>query len=263
MEKFPSKDGTLLAYQRTGSGPPLVLIHGTGASSTRWMPVLPALEAHFTIYALNRRGRGGSGDTPQYALEREFEDVAALVNSVGRPVNLLGHSFGAICALEASLRTRYLHKLILYEPPIPIADEAIYPEGLIDRLEALLDAGDRENVLTMFVQEVLHMPAHEFQLFRASPAWASRIAAAHTLPRELRAQMGYHFVEERFKGFMTPTLLIVGADSPSRFKAATNLLAATLPNSRTVILPGQQHIAMDTAPELFVQKVMDFLMEAG
>src|SRR5215510_5915529 len=96
MEKFPSKDGTLLAYQRSGSGSPLVLVHGTGASASRWMPVLPALEAHFSIYALNRRGRGGSGDTPQYALEREFEDVASLVNSIGRRCNVLAHSFGAL-----------------------------------------------------------------------------------------------------------------------------------------------------------------------
>lgn len=238
-----------------------MLVHGTGASSARWMPVLPALEAYFTVYALNRRGRGGSGDTPQYKLEREIEDVAALVNSIGRPVNLLGHSYGAICALEASLRTRDLHKLILYEPPISIEGETIYPEGFIDRLEALLAEGDREGVLTTFIREVIQMPAHEFEIFRASPGWASRIAAAHTLPRELRAQMGYHFIAERFKSFTTPTLLLVGEHSAPRFKSAANLLAATLPNNRIVTLAGQKHNAMDTAPDLFVREVVDFLKQ--
>ena len=262
MEKYPSKDGTLLAYQRSGSGPPLVLVHGTGASSARWMPVLPALEAHYTVYTLNRRGRGGSGDTPQYMLEREFEDVASLVNSIGRPVDLLGHSFGGICSLEAALLTSHIHKLILYEPPIPIEGAVIYPKGLIDRLEALLATGDREGVLTTFVQEVLRMPPHEFELYRASPSWTSRVAAAHTLPRELRAQATYCFIAERFKGLTTPTLLILGGDSPDFFKAATNLVAAALPNCRTVILPGQQHIAIDTAPDHFAHVVLAFLEES-
>jgi pimeloyl-ACP methyl ester carboxylesterase len=259
MEKFPSKDGTLLAYQRNGSGSPLVLVHGTGATAARWTPILPALEEHFTIYALNRRGRSGSGDTQPYALEREFEDVASIANCTGRPVNVLGHSYGAICALEASLHIRELHKLILYEPPIPMEDTTTHSEGIIEGLEALLAAGDREGVLTTFVQEVLQMPAPDFEIFRASPTWASRVAAAHTLPRELKAQMGYHFNAERFKNFTTPTLLLTGEQSPVRFHAATNLLAATLPNNHIVTLAGQKHNAMDTAPDLFMREVINFL----
>ena len=96
MEKVISKDGTPIAYQRSGKGAPLVLIHGTGASSERWEPVPPALEKHFSVYAVDRRGRGASGDAHTYAIQREFEDVAAVVDSIGDRVELLGHSFGAI-----------------------------------------------------------------------------------------------------------------------------------------------------------------------
>ncbi len=259
MEKIPSKDGTLLAYRHTGAGSPLVLVHGTGGSSARWTPILPALEAHFSLYALDRRGRGESDDAPNYALEREFEDVAAVVDSIGQPVNLLGHSFGGICALEAALLTPHLRKLILYEPPIPVAGVSIYPDGFIDRLDALLAAGDREGVLTTFMQAVVRMPSREFELRRASIAWPERVAAAHTLPRELRAQERYRFIAERFRGLRTPTLLLVGGDSPSFLKAASEAVTAALPDSQTVVLPGQQHIAMDTAPDLFVREIITFL----
>src|SRR5262245_4652708 len=105
MDKLPSKDGTLLAYRQAGVGPPLVLVHGTGGSSARWMPILPALEEHLSMYALDRRGGGDSGDGPNYALEREFEDVASVIDSIGQGVSLLGYSFGGICALEAALLT--------------------------------------------------------------------------------------------------------------------------------------------------------------
>ncbi|HLF01405.1 MAG TPA: alpha/beta fold hydrolase, partial [Anaerolineales bacterium] len=96
MDKITSKDGAPLACHRTGVGSPLVLVHGTGGSSARWTPILPAIEAQFSIYALDRRGRGGSGDAPNYSLEREFEDVALVVDSIQPPVDLLGHSFGGM-----------------------------------------------------------------------------------------------------------------------------------------------------------------------
>jgi pimeloyl-ACP methyl ester carboxylesterase len=127
MEKVISKDGTPIAYHRSGKGAPLVLIHGTGASSERWKPILPALEKQFSIYAVDRRGRGASGDAHAYAMRREFEDVAAVVDSIGDRVHLLGHSFGAICSLEATLLTSHVHKVILYEPPLPVEGAPTYP----------------------------------------------------------------------------------------------------------------------------------------
>jgi len=259
MEKIVSRDGTPIAVQRSGDGKPLVLVHGTGGAISRWAPVLPALEEQFSVYAINRRGRGESGDSASYAIEREFEDVAAVVESIGEPTNLLGHSYGAICALEAALLTRGLRRLVLYEPPIPVADVPIYPEGVIDRVETLLERKDREGVLKEFMTRVVRMPVSEFELFRAAPAWPARLAAAHTIPRELRADEDYRFRPERFKTMTTPTLLLLGGNSPAFFKAAIEMLNDALPNTRVVVLPGQQHIAIDTAPELFTRETLSFL----
>ncbi|HEU5103695.1 MAG TPA: alpha/beta hydrolase [Roseiflexaceae bacterium] len=256
-----SPDGVRIGYQRSGTGLPLVLVHGVGGTAARWAPVLPALTQHFRVFALDRRGRGASGDAPSYAIEREVEDIVALVDSIGEPVNLLGHSFGAICALEATLCTSNLRKVVLYEPPVPLASVTIYPDGLIERLEALLAAGDREGVLTMFLREVVRMPDDAYQLFRSSPAWPGRVAAVHTLPREVRAHQAYLFDAARFCASARPTLLLLGGDSPSFFRASIEVIAAALPASRTVVLPGQQHTAMDTAPDLFAREVIAFLSE--
>jgi len=115
----------------------------------RWAPILPALSERFTVYACDRRGRGTSGDGPSYTMQCEFEDVAAVVDGIGGPVDLLGHSYGALCALEAAVLARNLRRLVLYEPPIP-AGMPITPERVIDRLQALLDAGDNEGVVATF-----------------------------------------------------------------------------------------------------------------
>ena len=261
METITSKDGTMIAYQRSGVGPPLVLVHGTTVDHTRWTPILPGLEQHFSVYAIDRRGRGESGDADTYAIEREFEDVAAVVDSLEEPANLLGHSYGAICSLEAALLTQNVRKLILYEGPAIPPGMQIYPEGLIDRLQAMLDRGAQEEVVTTFMREMVRVPPHELELLRSLPAWKARVAAAHTIPRELRAHERYLYAPERFKGLTTPTVLLLGGESPPLFKVAIEAQNAALPNSRIVVMPGQRHTAMDTAPELFTREVLQFLAQ--
>jgi pimeloyl-ACP methyl ester carboxylesterase len=264
MEKVISPDGTSIAYYRSGTGPPLVLVSGTGGSNPAigWTAVMPALERHFSIYAIDRRGRGESGDGSTYALEREYEDIAAIVDSVGEPVNVLGHSFGGLCALEAGLLTRNIRKLVLYEPPLgPVPGALPFPEGLVGRLQAFLDAGNREAVLTTHYREDAGMSSEEIEMLKASPAWPARLAIAHTLPRELHAEESYRFDPQRFKEFEISTLLLQGSDSLISLTAGNAALATVLPNSRTVIMPGQQHIAMYTAPELFVSELVQFLLE--
>jgi pimeloyl-ACP methyl ester carboxylesterase len=249
----------LIADQVTGSGPPLVLVHGTTADHTRWAPIVPALAAHFTVHAIDRRGRGGSGDEPEHALEREAADVAEVVDAIGGPVNLLGHSFGALCSLEASLLTPNLRKLVLYEPPIPTGTP-FYDAATLARLEALLATGDRERVVGTFLGEVARVPPAQIDVMRAQPAWAARVAAAHTIPREIAAATGYVFDPARFAAMRTPTLLLLGGDSPKPlFGAAIDVLAAALPDARKVVLPGQTHVAIDTAPALFAREVLAFL----
>jgi pimeloyl-ACP methyl ester carboxylesterase len=253
-----SRDGTRIAFSRSGQGEPLVLVHGTSADRTRWARVLPELESHFTVYAVDRRGRGGSGDAADYAIEREFEDVTAVVDEIGEPVTLLGHSYGGICALEAALRTPLVQQLILYEPPLPVGVE-IYAPGQLDRLQQLLDAGEREAVLTSFMTDVVRMPAEELEQYRSLPGWDARVAGAHTVVRETRVHDAYRFEPERWREFDPPTLLLLGGDSPPFFARATEVLAATLPHATLRVLPGQQHIAMVTAPTLFVEEILRFV----
>jgi pimeloyl-ACP methyl ester carboxylesterase len=145
MVTIVSMDSTEIAAWRSGSGPPLVLVHGGTTDHTAWNPVVPELERHFTVYAVDRRGRGGSGDAPTYAVEREFEDVAAVVDSLEGSVHLVGHSYGALCALEAARLTSNIAKLVLYEPPLVDGSSGV-PPGFIDELDALLALGKRDEL---------------------------------------------------------------------------------------------------------------------
>ena len=262
MEHVISQDSTPIAYERSGHGPPLVLVHGTTADHTRWAPVLSALNERFTVYAVDRRGRGGSGDAPTYAIEREFEDVAAVVESIGGPVNLLGHSYGALCSLEAARHTSHLRRLILYEPPFPTGI-GLYSPAAIERIRAQLEAGDREDAVTTFLRDIAQTPPQEIEILRSLPAWQARVAAAHTISREVDGSNSYVFDPTRFTGLTIPTLLLLGGDSPPFIKGATETVHAALPHSRIAVMPGQQHTAMNTAPALFVREVVEFLTEGA
>ena len=258
-QTIKSKDDTPIAYRRSGEGPPLVLVHGTAADHGRWSPVLPALEESFTVYAIDRRGRGGSGDGDGYVIEREFEDVAAVIDSIVEPVNLLGHSYGALLALEAALLTRNIRKLVLYDPGIEVAGEEIYPHEVIERLEALLDKGDRARIVVTTMREVAGLPPEVVEYMQSLPVWQARVAAAHTIPRELRAVKAYRFDPERFGDLGVPTLLLSGGDSPAAFRKAGEAVDRALPDSRVVVMPGQGHSAMDTGTDLFTAEALRFL----
>ena len=259
QETGPSVDGTPIAYWRSGEGPPLVLVHGTAADHSRWASVLPAFEQRFTVYAIDRRGRGGSGDSNDYAVEREFEDVAAVVDSLGESAVLLGHSYGALCALETALLTRNVRKLVLYDPGIEVVGEEIYPHEVIERLEALLRARDRDGVVATTMREVAGLPLETVEYMRSQPVWQARVDAAHTIPRELRAVKAYRFDPERFGDLGVPTLLLSGGDSPAALRKAAEAVDEMLPDSRLVVMPGQGHAAMDTGTDLFTTKVLRFL----
>ncbi len=261
MEHVDSKDGTRIAYARSGSGPPLILVHGAGADHTRWAPVLPGLEQFFTVYALDRRGRGQSGDSDPYSVQREFEDLVAVSEAAGEAVNLLGHSYGGLCALGAALQTTRLRRLILYEPPIPVNGARRPPPESLARLQALIARGDREEAVVTFAREVAGASPAEIDLMRASSAaWAGRVAAIHTVLRELQVTSGgYGFDLSSVKTLTIPTLLLLGSDSPPHLHEGTTTLQATLRNASVAVLPGQQHLAMNTAPALFTREVARFL----
>ncbi|WP_336364757.1 alpha/beta fold hydrolase [Halalkalicoccus salilacus] len=263
MDTVTSADGTEIAFERTGSGPPLVLINGIAGDHTRWemFDVRPALAQHDTIYAMDRRGLGGSGDGPEYTLEREFEDAAAIVDSIDEPANLLGHSHGATCALGGALLTDNVRSLILYEASVPweILGPYIFDEAVVSELEALLDEGENEQALVVFYREVLGLPSEALEAFQSDPSWHARLDCAHTIPRELRAPMDAEFDLDRVSRLTIPTLVMVGGESPQWGKDAMEALDDALPNSRIAVLEGQGHFAMNTAPELFVEEVLAFV----
>ncbi len=261
MERAISADGTSISYHRSGAGPPLVLIPGTGAANPRaWTDVIPLFEERMSICAVDRRGHGASSDGPIYSIEREFEDVAAVVDSTGEPAYVLGHSFGGLCSLEASLLTPNIRKLILYEPSIPLPGISPDPGGLVERLEEMLERGDRENVLSTYYLELAGLSPADVEMMRSSPAWPERLATAHTLTRESRAFERYEFDAAQFRDMHTPTLLIAGSDSPPVVQEVSRMVETALPDCRTVVLPGQEHIAMYTAPDLFAREVLAFLI---
>jgi pimeloyl-ACP methyl ester carboxylesterase len=261
-----SRDGTEIAYWASGEGPPLVLVHGTTADHTRWRPLLPYLEPHATVHAIDRRGRGASGDAPDYDVGREFEDVAAVVDAVaeasGSAVDVLGHSFGGFCAFGGATLTSNIGRLVLYEgwPPVNPDAWALAP-GVEERLNALLAEGNREAVLETFFREVVRMPEEEFAIYRALPAWRARIAAAHTITRESRAEQAAPFDPQQTAKITVPTLMLTGGDSPDFFKADIDTVAAALPDAHIVVIEGQQHIAIDLVPQVFADHVVAFLRD--
>ena len=266
MEPVTSADGTEIAYERTGSGPPLVLVHGSGVSDhRRWEigGVRPALAESVTVYALDRRGRGQSGDAEAYSLQREVQDVVAVVESFVEPVTLLGHSYGANLALEASLITDSLSGLILYEPGIAVGDHQMSDPAVVARINDLLVEGENEEALLVFCREIAGLTDAEIDAFRADPSWDDRVAGAHTLPREDEAFGSHELRGERFSAMTTPTLLLSGGESPQRYRDATEAVDDALPNSRIVTFEGQQHVAMNNEPDRFVDEVLSFVRESA
>ena len=255
-EHVRSPDGTEIAVWRSGDGPPLVLVHGATADHSRWAPVLPALSERFTVWTMDRRGRGASGDAADYTLEREYQDVAAVIERAGNDVDVIGHSYGGLCALEATLITDRIRKLVLYEPPLGFVRSE--PQ-VAQRLQSLLETDERDELLAVFLAEVAGLPADQIELMRSLPAWEARLAAAGTIPREERANNEYTFEPSRFADVHVPTLFLQGGDSAEAFRRAGRAAQAALPDCRVVVMPGQRHVAMDTGTDLFTAEVLSFL----
>jgi pimeloyl-ACP methyl ester carboxylesterase len=259
-----SPDGTEIAYWVSGAGPPLVLVHGSGVSDhRRWEigGVRPALAERATVYALDRRGRGESGDAAAYSLDREVEDVVAVVDSIDDPVTLLGHSYGANIALEAVLRTDNVDRLVLYEPGIAVGDHELSSADAVAEMNAHLGEGRNEEALLVFLRDIGKLTPEEIDAFRSDPSWQDRVEGAHTLPREERAIAEYELRPARFADVTTPTLLLAGGESPDLYADATRAVHEALSNSRIAIFEGQQHVAMNDDPERFVDEVLAFVRE--
>lgn len=258
LQHVVSRDGTKIAVERTGAGVPLLLIHGTSSKRGRWAPVLDRLAEGRELVWMDRRGRGDSGDVEPYSIEREIEDVAAVVEHLGNGVDVFGHSYGGICALMATRLTPAIRKLVLYEPPIGVvpADQAAPDE--IDRKVA---AGDLSGGLEVFLSRILNLPADRIEAMRSGPDWAKRLDVVPTIARELRAVRTFTVAPETVRAVTNKVLLVEGEASPPPFRSTIAFLAANLPSCRVATLPGQQHQAIDTGPDILLEKLQPFLAE--
>jgi pimeloyl-ACP methyl ester carboxylesterase len=258
-----STDGTPIAVWVEGEGPPLVLVHGSIADHTTLEPLVAALRDGTTTFSLDRRGFGASGDAPGYTIERDFEDVAAVVEAVadrvGGPVALWGHSYGANAAMGGAALSRRVSHLVLYEPSLGLP----YPPGSIDAIEAALARGDREAAIVGVLVDILELSDDEVAAMRATPLWPVRLAAAPTIPRECRAEEGWVYRPGQFAGIESPTLLLAGSDSVPVVAEATRRAAAAIPGARDRVLDGHAHFAHKTDPAMVAAIVRSFTAPGG
>lgn len=256
MEAVTSAAGTKIAYERSGSGPALVIVHGSINDKEAWGLVRPALEGRYTVYALNRRGRAGSADAGPHRIEDEGQDVAAVVNAIGEPVHLLGHSFGALCAMEATLLTDNVKSLILYEPPPPGAGSSA---GWREELRAQVDAGRPDDAIATFLANGPEVPRAQIEALRASEGWPRMVTQAQSLVEEIDAMARYRFEPSRFAHVTVPVLLLFGDQSPAKLRTVNEALEGALPNAQIRLLAGQGHAAHMAAPDLLASEVLRLL----
>lgn len=254
--QIAARSGGQIGFDTYGDGPPLVLVHGAFSDhQTNWTYVKSLLAPHFRLYAIARRGRGASDAATDRALEDEFEDVAALIRLIGKPVFLLGHSYGAHVVLGTAASVPDLvRKLIVYEPPWPHLLEA----AAMAKLKNLADSNGWDAFAMAFFGELLQVPQADLEALRMSDDWPPIVEDAAASYADIRALAGYDFDIERFKDLPIPVLLQTGGESLSELWA-TDALAAVLPDRKVSVLRGAAHEAMTTDPEQYVEDVRRFL----
>jgi len=263
MQTVTSNDGTTIAFDRSGAGSAVILVGGALSERSAGIPLATRLAPHFTVYAYDRRGRGDSGDTQPYEVEREIDDIAALIQEAGGSAFVFGMSSGAALALEAANRGLAITKLALYEPPF-IVDDARkpIPADYVTRLGELARSGRRGEAVEYFMANAVEVPADMVAQMRQSPMWPAMEALAHTLAYD-GAIMGDNmsgkpFSPGQWADVTIPTLVMDGGDSPVWMHNAAQAVAGILPNARRLTLEGQTH-AVD--PNLLASALMQFFAE--
>ena len=246
MNTVTSKDGTTIAFDRSGEGPPLVVVGGALSTREAADPLAGLLAPSFTVYAFDRRGRGDSGDTPPYAVEREVEDIQALVEEAGGSAFAFGHSSGGALALDAATHTLGIAKLALYEPPFIVdASRPRLPNDSIERLTELASTGRRGDAVEYFMVTVVGVPPDAVAPMKDAPFWPAMEAVAHTLPYDMRVMddhlSGTPLPSDRWGWVTIPTLVIDGGASPPWVGNAAQGLVDVLPDARRQTIEGQTH----------------------
>lgn len=262
---FPSKiqslltpSGVRISYESWGEGPPLILIHGAFSDyRTNWMYIKPLLAKHFAAYAIARRGRGQTDATQNHSVADEIADAVALVRRIGRPVHLLGHSYGGLVALGvAAMAPELVRKLVVYEPPSP---HLLSAKALVT-LVRLGRSGDWESFAMRFFGEILRVPEPDLTALQGTCDWKHILDDAPASLQDLCALVKHRFEARDFRKLPMPVLLQIGTESPPELYA-TEALAAVITDVRRGPLRGQAHEAMTTAPKEYAEAVRHFLEE--
>src|SRR5262245_58366736 len=212
MDKVHSKDGTKIAFDRSGKGPAVILVSGGSVDHTSNAPLAAQLAKHFTVFNYHRRGRGESGDTPPYAVAREVEDIQAVISAAGGSAYLYGSSSGGALALEAARQIpATISKLALWEPPYILEGSRLPPPADTARTYTdLVAAGRRGDAVEFFMTRVVGMPPEFATFARTQPWWPAQEALAHTLAYDAAIMGDYSLPTERVAAVTTPTIVIAG-----------------------------------------------------
>jgi pimeloyl-ACP methyl ester carboxylesterase len=255
-----SPDGSLISFESFGYGPAMLLVHGTSATRIRWAPVREHLAARYTIHEMDRRGRGSSSaEVGPYSLAREAQDVAAVAEAIGGDVYVVGHSYGALCVVEAALVTSAFRRIVLYEPPMTSPGAEVMAPAT---LASMKSETDPEAILEAFYLNALQLPKAAVDGLKGTEIWRARLTAALTITREIDAVNEFRSTD-RLADITVPVRMLLGTESPVYLRAATAAIAAQIPDARIVALQGQAHQAIDLDADQFVRLVFDFDAATG
>lgn len=256
MRKVISKDGTPIAFDQSGEGPPIILVVGAFNDRSTGAPLAAQLSEHFTVFNYDRRGRGESGDTAPYAIEREIEDLAALLDEAGGSSSVFGYSSGAILALKAKAHGLALSRLALYDPPFLLDDG--FPQRAQDisvRLTELISSGRRGDAVELFQTEIVGIPAEIVAQMRQAPFRPELENIAHTLVYEATILGDMPVLVKQLPAITVPTLVISGGNNQASMRSAAQTLADALPKAQHRSLEGQTH---DIVPAVLAPVLEEF-----
>jgi len=257
VRKVTSKDGTSIAFDRLGQGSAVILVGGILGDRSQQAPLAALLAEHFTVFNYDRRGRGESEFTPPYSVEREIEDLDAIIDAAGGEAFVYGTSGCAILALYAAAAevAPKIKKLALWEPPYIVDDSRPpAPQDYKAQLTELLAAGRRGDMVELFMTKAVGMPAEFVAPMRQAPWWPAQEALAHTLIYEATLMGDFSLPKERVASVTVPTLVIDGGQTPWLSHAA-QAVADALPNAQRRTLQGQPH---NVAPEAMAPVLVEF-----
>jgi pimeloyl-ACP methyl ester carboxylesterase len=242
METVTSKDGTTIAFDRIGSGPPVILVSGGSVDRMANAPLGDQLGTDFTVFNYDRRGRGPSGDTPPYAIEREIEDIEAVIEAAGGEAGIYGSSSGAVLAMLAAGAGLPLPKVAMWEPPyLPDDYPRRPPTDTAERFETMVAEGRRGDAVEFFMAEVVGLPPEFVAGARQQPFWEATEGLAHTLAYDARIMGDYRIPADRAAGVKAETLVIAGGADMPFMRDTAQALADALPDGHVSLLDGQGH----------------------